>query len=138
MTSPSSNTILAKERGAAPTGNQIRRGAAITFYDVCRTPKTPIHVGQKIHIHALLSCTALFQGGEGAPTRYTAFDTGIGGTVLGIRAIEGSVVEFVVRNEEEWSRTEYAYLSVPFIQGRTTNISLWDRVLRAASTTLAY
>lgn len=58
--------------------------------------------------------------------------------MVGIRAIEGPVVEFVVRNEEEWSRTDYAYLSVPFIQGQTTHVSLWDRVLRAATTQLAF
>lgn len=126
--------ILAKERGGTPTGTPARPGTVITHYDAIITPRTPIGVDDRIHIYALIP--ARHSGAQGARNdtpAYTAYDTGIAGTILKIRVMEGSTVEFVVRNENEWSRTTYAYLAIQDIQDTTVRVDMWTRLWHAVT-----
>lgn len=123
--------IQARERGGAPTHTPDQPDETIVFYDAVTTPATPIHIGQTIRIHALLPCSNLFPfDGENSPPRYTAYDTGIEGTVVGIRAMDTATTEFVVRNESNRSAARLAYLAIQHIRGETVNISLWIALIR--------
>ncbi|OJT01799.1 hypothetical protein TRAPUB_7855 [Trametes pubescens] len=45
--------------------------------------------------------------------------------------MEGPTIEFIVRNENEWSRTTYAHLAIQDIQGTTVQVDLWTRMWQA-------
>lgn len=125
--------ILAKERGGTPTGTPARPGTVITHYDVVVTPRTPIRIGTSVHIYALIPARSPTRSRENTRNNsaYTAYDTGIVGEILRIRVAEGSTIEFVVKNENEWSRTTYAHLAIQDIQGTTVQVDLWTRLWHA-------
>lgn len=124
--------ILAKERGGTPTGTPARPGTVITHYDAVVTPRAPIGVGDRVHIYALIPTRhSSTQAPRSNTPAYTAYDTGIAGTILKIRVMEGSTIEFIVRNENEWSRTTYAYLAIQDIQNTTVRVDVWTRLWHA-------
>lgn len=124
-------TILAKERGAAPAEDPFRPTRTITYFDVPIAPLVPLHVGQAVHILSLFPCNGLFPGEGESPPRYTAFDSGVRGRVIGVRAMDKNITEFVVRNEAEWAREAYAYLAIKHIQGTTVKLGAWRALLRS-------
>lgn len=133
-------TINARERGGAPTHtpththsspNPSSKLPAVVFYDVITTPAIPLHIGQRVQLFALIPCNNRFPfDDEDSMTRYTAYDTGIEGTVVGIRAMDAAITEFVVRNESNRSTATYAHLAVEHIQGATVQVSLWAQIIR--------
>lgn len=123
--------INARERGGAPTHTSAHAGISVVFYDVINTPSTPLHIGQRVQLFALLPCNNRFPfDNENSQPRYSAYDTGIKGTIVGIRSMDAAITEFVVRNESDRSSATYAHLSVEHIQGITVRIGLWTQIVR--------
>ncbi|OJT14556.1 hypothetical protein TRAPUB_8889 [Trametes pubescens] len=124
-------TVLAKGRGEAPAEDPLRPSLTITFFDVPIVPRTPLHVGQLVHVLSLKPCDGLFPGEGEKPQRYIAYDSGIMGRIVGIRSMEENITEFVVRNEAEWAREAYAYLAIKHIPGVTVKLGAWKALLRS-------
>ncbi|KAI0353637.1 hypothetical protein OH77DRAFT_1406475, partial [Trametes cingulata] len=127
---PPPTTIYAKERGSAPSVGSDGQETRIVYLDVTIPPDVPIHVGQKVKILSLTSCDKLFPSEEETSARYyTAKDVGIWGAVVGVRAEEESVVEFVLENDNIRSDVTHAYLAVPRKEGLMIRMPLWRRCL---------
>lgn len=127
--------IHAIERGRAPSNlpRSIRILETANF-DIVIAPPAPLHVGQLIQVNTLETTTNLAAGGEGTRTQpwYTSTPADITGRIVGVRAMELAVTEFIVLNEANQSMVEYAYLTVQHIHGVTVALELWRRIARTA------
>ncbi len=127
-------TILAKETGATPSRRPYEPTTAmVVYYDVPIRPRVPLHVGQKIHIHSLTPANGeeTQEQEQGGPPHYWAEETGIEGSISGIRAVEEETVELVVENENVASAAVRAVLTVQYIEGVTVRLGWWARMERA-------
>lgn len=126
------NIIPALQRLCIPAENPLQPDATIAFFDIPVIPRVPLCVGQEVKILALVSCSGLFPTeGQQAPPYYTAKETGVEGKIVRVRAVDASVTEFVVKNDNTLAGVTHAYLAIQHIQGRTVNLSLGRRILRA-------
>ena len=120
-------TVMAKVTGRTPThavGNDQER--YITYMDVPILPTAPIEVGSRVRVIYLEPKpreVARTPNHRREP-KYTAYTSDVRGTIIGIRTMEKEVVEFVLRNENEESKTRYAYMAVPYEEGATVRLSL--------------
>ncbi|KAI0360655.1 hypothetical protein OH77DRAFT_707267 [Trametes cingulata] len=125
-------TVYAKERGSAPADNPHHPSTIIAHYDAPIPPPIPLQTGQKIRILELVpSPPPPLPGGENAPPHYTVRDTGIVGTVEAVRSMEEAIIEFAVKNENDLSPATYAYISTPYIPGKTVRLQPWEMLRRA-------
>lgn len=133
MTTPM--TIHAIERGRAPSNlpRSIRILETANF-DVVIAPPSPLHIGQLVQINSLDEATIPEEGRGGARNQpwYTSTPADIRGRIVGIRAMELAVTEFIVRNEINQSMVEYAYLTVQHIHGVTVAMGTWHWIARTA------
>lgn len=129
-----SNIIPARERSSVSAEDPRRPAATIAFFDVPVIPHTPLRMGQNVKILALVSCANLFPtDGQYRPTYYTTRETGVEGRVERVRAVDATITEFVVRNDNPRANVTYAYVAIQHIQGRTVSLSLGRRLLRAVT-----
>ncbi|KAI0657001.1 hypothetical protein C8Q70DRAFT_1056246 [Cubamyces menziesii] len=126
-------TVLAKVSGRAQTHTEDDEPEFHTTYlDVPILPTAPIQVGSRVRVVYLepkprdLGRTRNYRN----EPKYVAYTSDIHGTVIGVRAMEEKITEFVLVNENEASRTRYAYMAVPHIEGTTVRLPLWLRVVR--------
>ncbi|KAI0645433.1 hypothetical protein C8Q79DRAFT_872946, partial [Trametes meyenii] len=123
------NVIYTRYRGGAPASppGEYRR-VDVGFYDVA-LPSLPMEVGQWVEI------VKIKEGQEYSPleaeNHYRTQKTGIEGPIIGVKAVESDLVEFVVRNETPGAIVSHAYLTVPKIDGVTMHLEWWRRVLWA-------
>ncbi|OJT12695.1 hypothetical protein TRAPUB_10759 [Trametes pubescens] len=129
------STILVKLRATLSTHNPLSPLSNISLFDVAITPNKPIRVGQQVQLLALDPCDDLFPSKTlRSCVHYTTVETGVRGVVERVRTVEEETVEFVVRNDNGASPTSHALLAVQRIQGKTVNISAWERARRALLT----
>ncbi|KAL1941847.1 hypothetical protein VTO73DRAFT_6847 [Trametes versicolor] len=104
----------------------------VAFYDVLFRPRVPLHIGQHISIHALLPYNGEYSKtcGQGSP-RFLAEDTGIEGTITEVRAMEETVTELVMRNDNAELDVAKAVLAIQHIEGVTVRLPKWKKLLRA-------
>lgn len=102
------------------------------YFDVTIPPAIPLHVGQRIRIKLLRERTEDDgeRGQARGPTKYWSESTNIEGTITAVRTMELAITEFVVRNEDRRSLTEFAYLATPHAEGETVRFEIWRRVAR--------
>ncbi|KAI0327203.1 hypothetical protein GY45DRAFT_1257504, partial [Cubamyces sp. BRFM 1775] len=116
--------VYVRHRGQLLRGERNEtRIAEVGLFDVTITPAKPLHVGGRVRLMRLDNRPDPSHGDYirvGATC--TVEDTGIEGDIIGIRAVERKMVEFVVRNEKDWSMTELAYLSVRRSRGVTIEL----------------
>ncbi|OJT07381.1 hypothetical protein TRAPUB_10321 [Trametes pubescens] len=129
-----SNIIPARERSRVSAEDPRRPAATIAFFDVPVIPHIPLQMGQNVKILALVSCADLFPTDEQyKPKYYTTRETGVEGKVERVRAVDATITEFVVRNDNPRADVTYAYVAIQHIQGRTVSLSLGRRLLRAVT-----
>ncbi|KAI0659795.1 hypothetical protein C8Q70DRAFT_981338 [Cubamyces menziesii] len=129
--------VLAKLRGRAPVSRaNSSRITDVMFLDLPILPTAPIRLGSRVYVCILTPSEEAQNGalddedeGNHAP-RYLAESTNIAGRVTGIRAMEATLTELAIRNEVGESKTEYAYLTIPHLEGITVSLPLWMRILR--------
>ncbi|KAI0361158.1 hypothetical protein OH77DRAFT_402102 [Trametes cingulata] len=126
-------TLYAKERGSAPADDPHKPSTIILHYDIPVVPHVPVQTGQKIRIVRLIpSPMPITSHNDPQPPFYTVQETGIVGTVITIRAMEKTVTEFVVRNENDQSPVSAAYIAVEHLPGTTVRLSLCESLIRLA------
>ncbi len=129
-----SNIIPARERSRVSAEDPRRPAASIAFFDVPVIPHVPLRMGQNVKILALVSCAELFPTDEQyKPQYYTTRETGVEGKVVRVRAVDATITEFVVKNNNPHADVTYAYVAVQHIQGQTVSLSIGRRILRAAT-----
>ncbi|KAH9853572.1 hypothetical protein C2E23DRAFT_714047, partial [Lenzites betulinus] len=107
------NTIIVRERGLAPTHNpENMTWKHAAWYDVAIVPANPITIGQKVRMRGITGVDEGQHGEDAEPIPSRAVDLGVEGYVEQIRTLERNTVEFVVKNEVEWSMIELVYLTV--------------------------
>ncbi|KAI0650252.1 hypothetical protein C8Q79DRAFT_886907, partial [Trametes meyenii] len=121
--------IYTRHRGGAPASTPGEyRMVDVSFYDVA-LPSLPMEVGQWVKI------VKIKEGQEYSPlvaeNHYRTQETGIEGSIIGVKAVERDLVEFVVRNETPRSIISHAYLAVPRMEGVTVRLEWWRRILWA-------
>ncbi|KAI9065875.1 hypothetical protein FKP32DRAFT_1602112 [Trametes sanguinea] len=127
-----STAVLAKRRAVIPArASHLPPEATILILDVPIPPRSPLHVGLRVHVEELLPCSYLSQeeGDLNCP-HYCAEDLEFEGTIVAIRAVEASITEFVVRNENDKSSFVAAYMAVKHVQGITVDLRGWQRIAR--------
>lgn len=125
-------TIYVRERGSVPAQlPNSARPLVIAFLDVVIPPPTPLGTGQHVRVNALIRRKAKNQHPT-SPVRYWSEPIDVEGRIVGIRAIELDIVEFVIRNDVYHSPVEHAYLAVKYVPGATVNLTLWQWAIRAA------
>ncbi|KAL7277487.1 hypothetical protein ACG7TL_008408 [Trametes sanguinea] len=129
MPCSSANTILARVRGQAKALlPHIAEESTVALLDSPIAPKKPIRVGDRVRIFSLIPCEHLFPDMEDERPRYIARNSGIEGTVTGVRPAEKNIVELVVRNENERSTITHACVTIAQVHGVTTQLSLILRI----------
>ncbi|KAI0654322.1 hypothetical protein C8Q70DRAFT_925991 [Cubamyces menziesii] len=126
-------TVYAKVRGAAPSIPPGEgRVPENTYLDVVVLPTAPITIGSHVRVCTLEArprTIARPRPGSNIP-KYTATAANIHGTVIGIKGLEEHVTELVLENEDRWSRTQFAYLAVPHVEGVTICLTPVWRTIR--------
>ncbi|KAH9898258.1 hypothetical protein C8Q73DRAFT_663998 [Cubamyces lactineus] len=97
----------------------------IVYLDVLLVPETPIGIGSKVQIHTLEQLDRTALNARGNEPKYIAHHSDIEGTVTGIRTMEADYVELILKNEDKWSATEYAYLAMAYEEGLTVALPWW-------------
>lgn len=135
--------IFARERSRIPTEDANgRRTLYNIHYDIPIAPRIPLHIGLLVRVIALEASAPTPSDGnelntapagrwEDQPPHYSATSTNIVGKVIGIRSLEKSITELVVKNEDSTTTTAYAYLAIHHAEGRTISLPLTMRILRA-------
>lgn len=125
-------TVYTRRRGRAPALlPNSDRILDVAILDIALPPPIPLRVGQHVRISVLTpigDCGPTH--GPGEVVTYTSEPTDIAGRIVGVRALEQAVTEFVIKNDIYHSLTEHAYLSVPHIEGITANLGLWHWLIR--------
>ncbi|KAJ8502107.1 hypothetical protein ONZ51_g161 [Trametes cubensis] len=126
-------TVMARVNGRTPThtgrGDQDRY---VTYLDVPILPTSPIEVGSQVRVVYLEPKpreVARTPNHQREP-KYTAYTSDVRGTVIGIRAVDAEVTEFILENANEDSKTKYAYMAIKHDEGTTVCLSLGMRVWR--------
>lgn len=128
-----STIVHTLERGRAPSNlPRSLRILETKTLDVPILPADPLHVGQRVRIYALkkIPNPAGLRDDEETQTWYSSTPTDVEGTIVGIRAMELAVTEFIIANETRHSLVEHAYLSVQHAQGTTVDLELWRCIAR--------
>lgn len=113
-------TLAHLSRGARPSGE-------IAILDVIAPPPIPLRLGLAISIHTVTR----WRNGDGTLSEeYAAAPMGVEGRIVGIRAMELAVTEFIVSNDDLHSPIESAYLSIRHIHGVTVDLGIWRTILR--------
>lgn len=127
----SSTLIHARETGSVPSRlPRSPRPFETIFFDVPILPPVPLRVGLRVNVHSL---TRNGRPAARGLARYHAESTGIEGPIIGVRAMELAITEFVVQNENLDSTTNYAYLTVQHIHGVTVRLETWRWIWRTLS-----
>ncbi|KAI9056339.1 hypothetical protein FKP32DRAFT_1682304 [Trametes sanguinea] len=126
-------TILAKERACLPSMHTSNSPQTfITTYDVPIAPRSPIKTGGLVEIFKLTPCDYLFpRQVEANPSshHYSTKEAAMRGMVVGIRAVEKSNIEFIVRNLDSTANNTFAYLAIRYAQGETILLSPAERIV---------
>ncbi|EIW61238.1 uncharacterized protein TRAVEDRAFT_44059 [Trametes versicolor FP-101664 SS1] len=123
--------VHTKERGSAPSSlPRTPRSLDTISLDVVIPPPSPLRVGARVVIHSLTGCSP--QGARGQ-AEYNAERTGVEGPIVGVRSMELAVTEFIVKNDNLNSTTNYAYLTIQHRQGVTVQLEAWRWVWRTLS-----
>lgn len=133
---PSSIIVHALERGRAPSSLPRRaRLSEVAFFDVVIQPSAPLCIGRHVRVSDLTKIEEPQRDRVGgrAQTWYTARPADVEGRIIGVRAMELAVTEFILLNEVEQSLVEHAYLAIQHTHSVTVALSLWHRVTRTLS-----
>ncbi|KAL7282740.1 hypothetical protein ACG7TL_004214 [Trametes sanguinea] len=103
----------------------------VEFYDVAVQPETPLRTGMRVEIFLVDPCDGMFPANEEG-TRFIATSSGVVGTILAARPVEGKIIELTVKNEAEVSEVAFAHLALEHEQGVTATLSLRERLLAKA------
>ncbi len=123
--------IFGKERCRVPVNDPAAyRERENIHLDVPLAPHKPLRIGLYVHIHEIHPTSPADGEDEELPTSYTSTATGIEGKVVSVRAMERTVTELVVKNDDQGARTKYAYLTIHHEDGVTVHLAMWLRVLR--------
>ncbi|OSD00577.1 hypothetical protein PYCCODRAFT_667616 [Trametes coccinea BRFM310] len=129
--------VLAKERANYPTCLPgMWRGATTVALDITIPPRTPLRVGERVVVKILDPCDDFFPLANDGSPRYVARPSNIEGEIVAMRPSGNNLVEFTLRNEAEASTVAYATLSIAQHHGRTTNLSLSQRLVVNVATYL--
>ncbi|KAJ8490051.1 hypothetical protein ONZ51_g2531 [Trametes cubensis] len=108
------------------------REMEVAFLDVPILPTSPIELGSYVCIAILepKPPTVARMANYRDEPRYTAYTSDIRGRIIGIRAMEPEVTEFVLKNDNDDLNTKYAYVAVPHVEGTMVCLPWWARVVR--------
>ncbi|KAI0334082.1 hypothetical protein GY45DRAFT_1382800 [Cubamyces sp. BRFM 1775] len=124
-------TILALVRGRTLSHKiQSSRILDIVYLDVIFPPTAPLELGAKVQVCTVEKQDPTAENIRSNAPKFTAQQSDVFGTLVGIRSMEAEVTELILRNEDEWSATEYAYLAIPHVEGLTLSFPWWLRALR--------
>ncbi|KAI0646195.1 hypothetical protein C8Q79DRAFT_926221 [Trametes meyenii] len=125
---PQMTTIYARCRGEAPAlpPGEFRM-VDVKFFDVVVPPTLPMTVGQWVRVNKIVENQEYspLVANNHCRTKWS----GVEGPIIGVRTIERSLVEFVVKNETPRSLVSHAYVAIPWIEGVTTRLEWWRRAL---------
>ncbi|KAI0335405.1 hypothetical protein GY45DRAFT_1240832 [Cubamyces sp. BRFM 1775] len=127
-------TIYAKVRGTTPS-NPSGEGRRLenTYLDVVMLPTAPIAIGSHVRVCTLEArprTIARPRPGSNVP-KYMATVANIHGKIVGVKGFEEFVTELVLENEDGWSRTQFAYLAIPHVEGVTVSLTPAWQTIRA-------
>ncbi|KAI0667419.1 hypothetical protein C8Q78DRAFT_981849 [Trametes maxima] len=120
--------LYVRERGGAPMlqlGDH--RNLSVAYYDLIVQPNTPIQTGMRVSVHPLVAVPA--SNGE-IQWRLVSRVEEVEGEIIGLRAMEKHLTEFVVKNERGGSTIEYAYVAVPHHEGVTVQTGWIESLFR--------
>lgn len=121
-------------RGRLPKANNTgARYRDMACYDVIVIPDAPLKIGERVEIRPITEVEGRNgrNGIQGA-RHYVVERAEVKGKIVGIRAMEKEVTEFIVKNDEWMETAEHALVSVQHVQGVTVDLGWWGRLVRWA------
>ncbi|KAI0650456.1 hypothetical protein C8Q79DRAFT_1006723 [Trametes meyenii] len=121
--------LYVKERGGAPAAIPgEHRPLSVAYYDTALPPLTPLKLGLWVEISSVTMVRSRTPMREVPLARK---DEEVMGCIVGIRAMERTLTEFIVKNHHPRSTITYAYVVIPHREGETVEFPWCLRLARS-------